>query len=89
MGSPYNESEFAGHRSQWVSPDAYPITPNDNENLPTPVRALRVAGAGNVKVVTVAGNTRTLAFLAGETRYIACTKVFAADTDATGIEGMT
>jgi hypothetical protein len=70
------------------SPDPVPITPNDGANLATPVRALRATGAGNIKIVSLLGNTRTCAFAAGETRCIGAIKVFSTDTTATGIEGL-
>jgi hypothetical protein len=68
--------------------DNYDITPSDSANLPVPVRALRANTAGNIKLVTARGSTRTCRFAAGETRLIAATKVFQTDTTCTGIEGM-
>lgn len=75
-------------KAEFVHMDAFPITPNDSAELTTYVRALRATGAGNIKIVSGNGTERTLAFAAGETRYIAARKVFATGTTATGIEGM-
>lgn len=68
--------------------DVFPITPSDSVDLEHATRAIRVAGAGNVVVVTAAGTTRTCAFLAGETRAIRASRVKSTGTTATGIEGM-
>lgn len=83
-----NQYRYADAGSLSVPQDAYPISPDDGANLPRPVRGIRAAGAGNVVCITGSGETRTLAFLAGETRYIYVTKVFATDTSATGLEGL-
>lgn len=54
--------------------------------LSRPIRAIRANGAGTITITTFAGNSRTLNFLAGETRFVGATHVTAAT--ATGIEGM-
>ena len=81
---------FAAHASGLDSPasDVFPITPNDSTDLAVATRAIRASGAGNVVLVTVAGNERTCAFAAGETRPIRATRVKATGTTATGLEGM-
>ena len=38
-----------------------PVTPDDDNDLPNAVRALRVVEAGDVEGVTIAGNSRTIA----------------------------
>lgn len=79
---------MAGIEDLGIAEDCYPITPNDNAKLATPIRALRAANAGYVRVDTASGTDRVLAFLAGETRYISIIKVYATGTTATVLEGM-
>lgn len=66
--------------SDWV-----PITAGASA-LARPIRALRANVAGTVIVTTAAGNSRTMNFLAGETRLIAATHV-TGGTATTGLEG--
>ncbi len=68
-----------------VPQDWCPITPGTA--LPYQIRAIRATGAGNVSVVTATGQTRVMAFAAGETRLIAATAVNSSGTTATGLEG--
>ena len=65
--------------------DVLNITPGAGA-LARPVRWLRATGAGTMTITTFAGVSKTLAFLAGETRFVGATHVTAAT--ATGIEGM-
>lgn len=81
----YRAADF---QSVFVPQDAYPITPDNDVNLPRRIRGIRAAGAGNVVCITGSGQQRTLAFLAGETRYIAISRVLATGTTATGLEGL-
>jgi len=67
-----------------VPTDWIPITPGASP-LATPVRCIRANGAGTVTVTTATGDSRTMNFLAGETRPVACTHVTAAT--ASGLEG--
>lgn len=74
--------------------DVVEITPDDDNELDTPIRALRAATAGNVVVVTYAGNERVMRFTAGETRVQRIKQVRengtdspASTTTATGLEG--
>lgn len=67
--------------------DAYMITPSDGSNLSQPIRALRVATAGDVHVMTKSGAERTLTLLAGEIVVCGMTKIFSTDTTATGLLG--
>jgi hypothetical protein len=61
------------------------LTPNDSTNL-TPTRGLYVGVSGDVKVISIDGNTVTfIGLAAGEIHWISCTRVFATDTDATDI----
>lgn len=58
------------------------------DHVPTqPYRAFRVTVAGNIKIDTLSGTERVLAFAAGETRDVYATKVYKTGTTATGIEG--
>lgn len=61
--------------------DGAPLTPSDTTTFTPSV--LYIGGAGNVKVVTAAGNTRTFAVTAGQTLGCMVTKVFQTDTTAT------
>ena len=82
--------KFASYSSGLDSPasDVFPITPDDNTDLGMATRAIRAAGAGDVVLVTVAGNERTCRFADGETRAIRATRVKATGTTATTLEGM-
>jgi hypothetical protein len=68
--------------------DVFPITPDDANDLTKFTRAIRADTAGDVVLVTVAGNERTVKFAAGETRPIRASRVKATGTTAGGIEGM-
>ncbi len=57
-------------------------------DLLKPVRSIRVTVAGNVALITRAGNTVTCAFAAGETRQIYASRIMSTNTTATGMEGM-
>lgn len=79
--------------STGVAVDCVPLAaanaPSDSVDQPAgPFRALRATGAGNIQVTVAKGATRVLAFLAGETRYVAVTRVWLTNTTATGIEGV-
>lgn len=67
--------------------DVVPITPSNTVELGFEVRALRATGAGNIVIVTPGGQTRTLAFLAGETRVVRAVQIKSTGTTCTGIEG--
>ncbi|MFA6064060.1 MAG: hypothetical protein WC736_15835 [Gallionella sp.] len=64
------------------------LAQSDTTNLAQMVRWIRVSGAGNVKITGYDGVAATLAFLAGETRFVAATRIWTTGTTATGIEGM-
>ena len=71
-----------------VPVDVVTPTNDDAANDPEgPFRYLRATGAGAIKVTTPSGD-RVMAFLAGETRPVACLRVWSTGTTATGIEGM-
>lgn len=78
----------ANPTSEHVPADSYPIDPNDNADLPRPVRCFRASTAGTMRVIVGIGVERTINILAGETRYFVISKVFKTGTTATGIEGM-
>lgn len=66
------------------------ITPDDNNDLPAPIRSIRVHGAdGNIKVRTAGGVDRVFHnIVVGEyTSPVMITKVYATGTTATGLEG--
>lgn len=66
----------------------YAITPDDGNDLPIRIRAIRATIAGNVAIIGADGIAATCAFIAGETRAIRVTRVKATGTTATGLEGM-
>jgi hypothetical protein len=70
--------------------DVLPVTPSDSADLAKPSRAIRATAAGNIAMITVgsSGATRTVAFAAGETRYIRATRILDTGTTATGIDIM-
>lgn len=66
--------------------DAVAVTPHDTNDLAQTTRALYIGGAGNVKLITISGNTVTFTGLpAGTLLPIRATRIFATDTTATGI----
>lgn len=80
--------DFVTPTSEGVSPDSFPVVPDDVKDLYRPVRFLRASVAGIVRADTQSGHTRDMAFLAGETRFVILTKVYATGTTADGLEGM-
>lgn len=67
--------------------DFFPVTPNDGLDLPTDVRALMVATAGTLRVTRIGGGVVNLTVPAGVLP-IACERVHATGTTATGITGL-
>jgi hypothetical protein len=65
------------------------ITASDTNYLPYVTRAIRVGGAGNLRVLT-AGNEDVIipSVLAGETIPVCVVKVFSTSTTATSLMGM-
>lgn len=61
------------------------VTPNDDEDLANAADAISAAGAGNVVLVTAAGETATVAMAAGQLLPLGVVRVKATDTTATGI----
>jgi hypothetical protein len=81
---------FADRVSGLDSPAQGVFTPaqSDTVNLAIATRAIRVSGAGNVKITGVDGVDAVCAFLAGETRALRALRIWTTGTTATGIEGM-
>jgi len=68
---------------------AFAITPDDNSDLSRPTRALMVAMAGDVQMVTVAGDTVILPALQSGMQYaIRAARVMQTGTTASGIVGL-
>lgn len=67
--------------------DVIPITPSDNDDLSQTVRALLIGTAGNIKVTTASGNTRTIYAPVGVLP-LQVAKVFSTGTDAEDISGL-
>lgn len=83
---PTDMSKTTALDSLATSPDVIIITPGAGA-LSKKVRGLRCEGAGTVTVTTFAGNSVTLNFKDGETRYVGCTHV-TAKSGPTVIEGL-
>lgn len=65
------------------------ITPSDTDNLQYVTRAIRVGTAGDLAVLTVAGQVVTIPdCLSGEVLPIQVQKVYSTNTTASGIMGM-
>ncbi|MEM0928077.1 MAG: hypothetical protein AAGI89_02185 [Pseudomonadota bacterium] len=83
-------TDFANHEPGLESPPSrgLSVTPDDANDLSFPIRGLMVAGAGDVRVVTIKGDTVTLPALQPGMQYaILATRVLATGTTATGIVG--
>lgn len=79
---------FVSHSAGLSSPagNAAAVTPNDSADLSVAGRALWVGGTGNVALVTVGGNTVTLANVpAGTMLPVRTARVLATGTTATSI----
>jgi len=81
---------FSGRSASLIDPitDLEAITPNDSTDLSYVTRGLYIGGAGNVRVITVGGQTVTLTALAvGVWHPIRVTRVLSTSTTATSIVG--
>jgi len=82
---------FAHHAASLTSPPARlsAVTPSDSQDLPLATRGLMVAAAGDVSVVTVAGDEAVLPGLQPGVQYaVRCRRIKATGTTATGILAM-
>ena len=70
-----------------IAPPEYgaAVTPNDGVDLPELTRALNVAGAGNIALVTEGGSSVTINVAAGVVFPINARRILATGTTATGI----
>lgn len=68
--------------------DGVAVTKSDNTIYNPPLDAIYVAGAGDVTVITNAGNSLLITAVAGVILPIKCKKVMSTGTDATGIVGL-
>jgi len=68
----------------------FTITPSDTEELQYVTRAVRVGTGGDLAVKTDGGSVVTIPdVLSGETLAIRCVRVYATNTTASGIVGIT
>lgn len=84
-------ADFSNRAAGLDSPPAhaFAITPDDAADLPRATRGLMIAGAGDVAVVTVGGDTATLPGLLPGVQYaIRARRVLAAGTTASGLVGL-
>ena len=84
-------TDFTNHEPGLESPPSrgLSVTPDNSNDLAFPIRGLMVAGAGDVSVVTLGGDTVTLPALQPGMQYaILATRVRATGTTATGILGL-
>lgn len=84
------DHQLSGNSADWTAPYHFVavITPSDSTDLAYVTRAIRANGAGTVKVDLYTGGTVTMNFLAGETRSVRATRIYATGTSATTIEAM-
>ena len=83
--------KFSNYHSGLESPAerAFAITGNDSTDLTVFPRAIYVGGAGNVKVITLGGDTVTFSgVLAGTVIPVRVKRVFSTDTTATNLIGI-
>ncbi|MGA1670277.1 MAG: spike base protein, RCAP_Rcc01079 family [Candidatus Nanopelagicaceae bacterium] len=83
--------KFSNYHSGLESPAerAFAITGNDSTDLTVFPRAIYVGGAGNVKVITLGGDTVTFSgVLAGTVLPVRVKRVFSTDTTATNLIGI-
>ena len=67
----------------------FEITPDDNQDLPRPTRALMVGSSGNVRVTLLSGDQLTLPSLLPGAQYaLRIRRVHANDTTAAQIVGL-
>jgi hypothetical protein len=71
-----------------VAEDVQPVSPDDNNDLPTAAKGLRVVTGGTVTVKTRGNASRLLNFANGETRHIRVIRVFSTGTTAGTIEAL-
>lgn len=82
---------FESRFTELTSPakNGFAITPHDTNNLTADTRAIYVGGAGNIALVTSAGDEITLnGALAGTIIPIRATKVKSTGTTATNLVGL-
>jgi len=83
--------KFSNYHAGLESPAerAFAITGNDSTDLTVFPRAIYVGGAGNVKVITLGGDTVTFSgVLAGTVLPVRVKRVFSTDTTATNLLGL-
>jgi hypothetical protein len=88
MASPFNSAN-APNGVTAPAGDALIVTPSDSVDLEQPCRAFYAAVAGNISVITEAGNTRLVPVGAFFVLPLAVTRIRATGTTATGIIGLT
>lgn len=71
----------------YTAVDIFTINPDDNTDLENPIRAIRSETAGNVRVITFAGNDRIFFLPAGQLFLVGITRVLATNTTASGLTG--
>ena len=64
------------------------VTPSDTIDLVYTARAIRANTAGTIQITCPDGTQCVCNFLAGETRKIMASRIWATSTTATGIEAM-
>ncbi len=81
-------SKESGLQFNGVPEHAIEITPSDTDNLDHPVNSFRVGAGGDVKIVTIAGETVTIKEMADGEEWIGrVAKIFDTDTTASDIIG--
>lgn len=85
--NPAGGSGSVSQNDQYSGVDAKAVTPSDTDTYTPAFRAIWVGTAGNVALVTKQGTTVTFTNVSGLLP-VACTKVMATNTTASGITGI-
>lgn len=81
---------FAGRVGLSGPADDIPaITPDDDTDLPNMAISLYITGAGNISIITAAGNPQTVAVTDFSILPVGVRRVLATGTTATGIHAFT
>lgn len=75
----------------FVGVDLIPVSPDDDNDLTIPCRAIRCSpggGAGTLRVTTKAGVVRNTSIALGETLMLFVVRVHSSGTTATGLEAL-
>lgn len=82
-------TDFSDRNAGLDSPPAHVFDLAPDTDLPRPTRGLMVTGAGDVALITLAGESATLPALSPGVQYaIRATRILSVGTTATGLVGL-